>query len=170
MPVERFLSIAERVAAAVAEIHAAGVTHKNLNPENIFVAPSTGHVRITNFGIATRLPREYIGPRSARLIEGSLPYISPEQTGRTSRPIDSRSDLYSLGVTFYRMLTGRLPFDADDPLGWVHCHIARRPLPPTDHVPSLPVTVVNIVLELLAKLPKSDTRPLPRSNTISNAA
>ena len=91
--------------------------------------------------------------RPARLIEGSLPYVSPEQTGRMNRAIDSRSDLYTLGVTFYQLLTGRLPFEASDAIGWVHCHVARKPPPLEALRPSIPAVLSDIVLKLLAKLP-----------------
>jgi predicted ATPase/GAF domain-containing protein len=154
MSVERFLSIAARTAHAVAQMHACGVVHKDLKPENILVAPSTGEVRITDFGIATRLPREQVAATSGQLIEGSLPFISPEQTGRMNRPIDHRSDLYSLGITFYQLLTGHLPFEAKDVLGWVHCHIAVVPPSPTDIVDSIPNAVSDVVMKLIAKVPE----------------
>ena len=85
-----------------------------------------GQVRLTGFGIASRLPRERQAPEPPEIIAGTLAYMAPEQTGRMNRSIDSRSDLYSLGVTFYQMLTGALPFTASDPMEWVHCHIARK--------------------------------------------
>ncbi len=115
MAVEAFLRLAKSIAAAVAEIHQRGVIHKDLKPQNILLRPSTGEVRLIDFEIASRLPREQKAPQSPERIEGSLPYMAPEQTGRMNRVVDSRSDLYSLGVTFYQMLTGRLPFDARDP-------------------------------------------------------
>ncbi len=116
MPVEKFLELAVRIAGAVADLHRQGVIHKDLKPENILVHPATLEVKLADFGLASRLPREHPAPRPPHLIEGSLPFISPEQTGRMNRAIDSRTDLYSLGVTFYQMLTGRLPFEARDPL------------------------------------------------------
>jgi hypothetical protein len=154
MPLMRFLPLAVRIAAAVEHIHGRGLVHRDLRPENLFVVPATGDVRIANFGMASSLPMELAGPRSVRLLEGSLPYISPEQTGRMNRPVDRRSDLYSLGVSFYQLVTGRLPFAAEDLLGWVHCHLARIPVPPAEIVPSLPEIVSNIVLKLLAKPPE----------------
>ena len=87
-------------------------------------------MRLTGFGIASRLPRERQSPEPPEMIAGTLAYMAPEQTGRMNRSIDSRSDLYSLGVTLYQMLTGALPFTASDPMEWVHCHIARKPVPP----------------------------------------
>ena len=152
MPVERFLDLALRIAVAVAEVHARGVVHKDLKPANILVNASTSRVKIADFGIATRLRREQQPARPPQLIEGSLPYMSPEQTGRMNCALDSRSDLYSLGVTFYQMLTGRLPFEARDPLEWIHCHVARAPVPPSRLVPEVPEALDRIVTKLLAKM------------------
>ena len=146
----RFLRLAVRIASAVADIHQRNVVHKDLKPENILQHPDTGEVKIADFEIASTLPcqRQAAG---VRLIEGSLPYMSPEQTGWTNRALDQRSDLYSLGVTFYQMLTGRLPFHATDPLEWVHCHVARSAVPPAEAVPSVPPLLSALVMKLLAK-------------------
>src|SRR5208337_465024 len=102
-------------------------------------------------GIASRLPRERQAPSPPEIIAGTLAYMAPEQTGRMNRPIDSRSDLYALGVTFYQMLTGSLPFNAADPMEWVHCHIARKPVPPSERLESVPGVISEIVMKLLAK-------------------
>ena len=153
MPVGSFLDLAVRIAGAVADLHERGVIHKDLKPANILVHPATSDVKLTDLGIATRLPREQQGARPPQLIEGSLPYMSPEQTGRMNRVLDSRSDLYSLGVTFYQMLTGRLPFEARDPLEWIHCHVAREPPSPSQLVPEVPEAIARIVMKLLAKMP-----------------
>jgi predicted ATPase/signal transduction histidine kinase len=152
MEVGQFLPLAVHIAEAVAEIHRQHVIHKDLKPQNILVSPASGVVKIAGLGIATRLPREHRAAQPPRLIEGSLPYMSPEQTGRMNRAIDSRSDLYSLGVTFYELLTGRLPFEARDPLEWVHCHVAHAPQPPSALVPALPEVLSTLVLKLLAKM------------------
>ena len=152
MPVERFLDLAVRIAGAVADLHQQGVIHKDLKPENILVHPATSEVKLTDLALATRLPREQLAARPPQLIEGSLPYMSPEQTGRMNRAVDTRSDLYSLGVTFYRMLAGRLPFEARDPLGWVHCHVARAPVPLSQIAPEVPEAIARIVMKLLAKM------------------
>ncbi|RKG92482.1 serine/threonine protein kinase, partial [Corallococcus sp. CA053C] len=122
MPVGDFLHLAVRLAGIVADIHERGVIHKEIKPGNILFAPGSGELKVWNFSIAARSTRAQPPPRPTRLIEGSLPYMSPEQTGWMNRSVDSRSDLYALGVTFYELLTGRLPFDARDPLEWVHCH------------------------------------------------
>src|SRR5580700_3174470 len=128
------LRLAINLATALSHIHERGLIHKDVRPENVLVAlePSgdAGQVWLTGFGIASRLPREHQAPAPPELIAGTLAYMSPEQTGRMNRSIDARSDLYSLGVTLYQMLTGSLPFTAVEPMEWVHCHIARKPVPP----------------------------------------
>ena len=103
------------------------------------------------FGVASRLPRERQAPAPPEVIAGTLAYMAPEQTGRMNRSIDSRSDLYSLGVTLYEMLTGELPFTASDPMEWVHCHIARQPAPPDERVAGVPGPLSAIVMKLFAK-------------------
>jgi hypothetical protein len=103
------------------------------------------------FGISSRLPRERQSPEPPQFIDGTLPYMAPEQTGRMNRSVDSRSDLYSFGVLLYEMLTGSLPFAASDPMEWVHCHIARQPVPPSQRVDRVPPAISVIVMKLLAK-------------------
>src|SRR5262249_46589923 len=111
----------------------------------------SGHVWLTGFGIASRLPLERQAPEPPEFIAGTLAYMAPEQTGRMNRSIDSRSDLYSLGVTLYEMLAGALPFDATDPMEWVHCHVARQAPPITERVERIPEAISAIVSKLLAK-------------------
>jgi predicted ATPase/signal transduction histidine kinase len=154
-PIEvgRFLRIAVQLAGALAEIHGAGVVHKDIKPENILVGAGDV-VRVADFELASLLPRDQAGARSPRLVEGSLPYMSPEQTGRTNRSVDHRTDLYSLGVVFYQLLAGRLPFAARDPVEWVYCHLARSPPPLRDIVPAVPPTLDGSVMKLLAKVPE----------------
>jgi PAS domain S-box-containing protein len=147
----RFLRIAIGIAAALGKAHQRGLVHKDIKPANILVNRSGGEVRLTGFGIASRLPRERQAPEPPETIAGTLAYMAPEQTGRMNRSIDSRSDLYALGVTLYRMLTGTLPFTASDPMEWVHCHIARRPTAPAERRPTVPAVVSAIVMKLLAK-------------------
>lgn len=149
--IEPFLRMAAAITGALAELHRRGVIHRDIKPESILVEPSTCEVRFLNLGIATRLPCTHISARSPRQIEGSLPYMSPEQTGRVNRGTDSRTDLYSLGVTFYEMLTGELPFEAHGPLEWIHCHVARLPPQVTDLAPDVPEPVARIVEMLLQK-------------------
>jgi PAS domain S-box-containing protein len=151
MEVGRFLRIAVGVAAALGKVHQHGLVHKDIKPSNILVNSSSGEVQLTGFGIASRLPRERQAPDPPEIIAGTLAYMAPEQTGRMNRSVDSRSDLYSLGVTLYETLTGGLPFTASDPLEWVHCHIARKPTPPNARLDTIPATVSAIVMKLLAK-------------------
>src|SRR5713101_5196327 len=125
----RFLRIAIGLATAVGQVHRHGLIHKDVKPVNVLVDDAC-NVWLTGFGIASQLPHERQPPAPPEIIAGTLAYMAPEQTGRMNRSIDTRSDLYSLGVTLYQMLTGALPFDALDPLGWVHGHIARQPIPP----------------------------------------
>ena len=146
-----FLRLAVRISDAVGQLHRRSLIHKDLKPPNIFVAPHAGRVWLTGFGIASRLPRERQPLEPPEFIAGTLAYMAPEQTGRMNRSIDSRSDLYALGVTFYEMLTGSLPFTASDPMEWVHCHIARQPVPPSERVKNVPCSVSAIVMKLLSK-------------------
>ena len=146
-----FLRIAISLAGALRQAHARGLIHKDIKPANILVDVASGDAWLTGFGIASRLPRERPNAEPPDEIAGTLAYMAPEQTGRMHRSIDSRSDLYSLGITFYEMLTGTLPFAAADPLEWVHCHIARQPVPPHERAAETPATLSAIVIKLLAK-------------------
>ncbi|WP_437730725.1 AAA family ATPase [Sorangium sp. So ce1335] len=150
-PLDRFFPLAIRLAGALAELHRQHVIHKDIKPQNLIYNPETGEVKITDLGIACLAPRAAREVAHDALIEGTLAYMAPEQTGRMNRWVDERADLYSLGVTFYEMLTGTLPFQASDPVEWVHCHIAQRPRPPRALVPSIPPLLSEIVLKLLAK-------------------
>ena len=151
METSRFLPLAIGIVTALGRAHRRGLVHKDINPANVLVNCLDEQARLTGFGIATQLLRERQAPESAGMIVGTLAYMAPEQSGRTNRSVDSRSDLYSLGVTFYRMLTGRLPFRAADPMEWVHCHIARTPTAPVDWSDSIPTAISDIVMKLLAK-------------------
>ena len=151
MELTQFLRLAVGLSAALSQMHGRGLVHKDLKPANILVNRASGEARLTGFGIASRLPRERQAPAPPESIEGTLAYMAPEQTGRMNRSIDSRSDLYSLGVTLYQMLTGSLPFTASDPMEWVHCHIARKPVPPSERLEKIPAPVSHIIMKLLAK-------------------
>jgi PAS domain S-box-containing protein len=151
MDVGLFLRLAVEVSAALRRLHGRGLIHKDIKPANVLVNSATGQVWLTGFGIASRLPRERQSPEPPEFIAGTLAYMAPEQTGRVNRSIDSRSDLYSLGMTFYKMLTGTLPFTASDPMEWVHCHIARQPAPPSERLKNVPVAVSAITMKLLSK-------------------
>src|SRR5690349_75806 len=145
-----FLRLAIQIAAALGKVHQRGLVHKDVKPATILVNRA-GDVRFTGFGFASRRPRERQSPAPLESIAGTLAYMAPEQTGRMNRSIDSRSDLYSLGVTLYQMLTGSLPFTALDPMEWVHCHIARRPASPTERLETVPAAISRVVMKLLAK-------------------
>jgi predicted ATPase/signal transduction histidine kinase len=149
----RFLRMAIGLAVALSHAHRQGFIHKDIKPANALVDDS-GHVWLTGFGIASQLPRDRQSPEAPEFIAGSLPYMAPEQTGRMNRSIDSRSDLYSMGVTLYEMSTGRLPFNASDPMEWVHCQIARQPVPPSDLTPNIGGLISAIIMKLLAKTPE----------------
>jgi PAS domain S-box-containing protein len=151
LEISHFLRIAIPLAGALRRVHTRGLIHKDIKPANILTDAESGGVWLTRFGIASRLPRERQAPAPPEVIAGTLAYMAPEQTGRMNRSVDSRSDLYALGVTFYEMLTGTLPFTATDPMEWVHCHIARRPVPPHERVADVPGQLSAIVMKLLAK-------------------
>jgi serine/threonine protein kinase len=145
----RFLRIAIGLATALGQVHRHGLIHKDIKPANVLV-DEAGNVWLTGFGIASQLPREHQAPVPPEVIAGTLAYMAPEQTGRMNRSMDARSDLYSLGVTLYEMLTGTLPFAAADPLEWVHCHLARQPTPP-EGLAAVPEPLSAITMKLLAK-------------------
>lgn len=146
----RFLRVAIAIAAALAGFHRQGLVHKDLKPAHLLL-DAAGQVRLTGLALASRLPREQQAPTPPEFIAGTLAYMAPEQTGRMNRSIDSRSDLYALGVIYYRMLTGTLPFTAADPMGWIHCHIARTPVPPEERLAGVPAPLSQVAMKLLAK-------------------
>jgi PAS domain S-box-containing protein len=151
MDVSHFLRIAIPLAGALGHVHERGLIHKDIKPANILVNGATGAVKFTGFGIASRLARERQAPEPPETIAGTLAYMAPEQTGRMNRSVDSRSDLYALGVTFYELLTGALPFTAADPIELIHCHIAREPVPLREIARTVPAPLSMIVMKLLAK-------------------
>jgi PAS domain S-box-containing protein len=151
MPLPVFLRLAIDLTKILGSIHAANIVHKNINPGNIVFNRYTGVVKIIDFGIATQFSRTNPTFKSPHLLEGTLAYLSPEQTGRMNRWLDYRTDFYSLGVTFYQLLTGHLPFPTMDILELVHCHIAKQPVPPHELNAAIPKPVSDIVLKLMAK-------------------
>ena len=146
-----FLRLAVSLSAAIDHLHERGIIHKDIKPANVLVDPVTGQCWLRGFGIASRLPRERQSAEPPEFLAGTLAYMAPEQTGRMNRCVDCRSDLYALGVTLYEMLTGNLPFTASDPMEWVHCHIARKPVPPGERFETIPTPVSAIIMKLLAK-------------------
>ncbi|MGF1933647.1 MAG: protein kinase domain-containing protein [Nostoc sp. ChiQUE02] len=146
-----FLKLAVQIAESISEIHTANIIHKDINPSNIVFNPETQQLKIIDFGISTVRSRETLTLKNPTVLEGTLAYISPEQTGRMNRSLDYRTDFYSLGVTFYQLLTHQLPFASSDALELIHYHLALEPVPPHVIDPEIPMIVSEIVLKLLAK-------------------
>ncbi len=146
-----FLNLVIQIAKTLGEVHQNQIIHKDIKPSNIIITPDLKQVKITDFSMATRLSREVHQNSNTTVLEGTLAYISPEQTGRMNRDLDYRTDLYSLGITFYEMLTGELPFNSTDPLELIHSHIAVTPVPPHQRNNQVPQMLSTIVMKLLAK-------------------
>lgn len=151
MPVLTFLPLALQITEALGQIHAANIIHKDINPSNLVFNSTTQMLKIIDFSIATRLPRENPTIKNPKQLEGTLTYISPEQTGRMNRALDYRTDLYSLGVSFYELLTGQVPFDSTDALELVHCHLAKSPPKACEVEPKIPVVLSDIIGKLMEK-------------------
>ena len=145
------LKIALSLTSTLKEVHRQGLLHKMINPFNIFVDPGSGTVKLSGFGLATRLPRENPNTLSPQLSGETLPYISPEQTGRMNRVLDYRSDFYSLGATIYELFSGRVPFGSQEAMEIIHAHIARQPVPLDQKAPQVPKTLSRLVMKLMAK-------------------
>ena len=146
-----FLELAIATTDILSQVHAAHIIHKDINPANIVLHPDSRQVKLIDFGNATVLSRENPTLSNLNVLEGTLAYLSPEQTGRMNRSLDYRTDFYSLGATFYELLTGSLPFTATDPMELIHCHLAKQPDPPHRYDANIPVMISEIVLKLLAK-------------------
>lgn len=153
-PLDRVVRLAIRLAEALDVVHGRNMVHKNVAPRSIVVDTRDWSVRLLNFEIATVLSRERQERRISSYLEGSLPYISPEQTGRMSHDVDYRSDFYSLGMVLYELMSGRHPFEASSTLEWVHAHIGRTPHPPGDEDRPAPRPLAEIALRLIAKNPE----------------
>ncbi|MBD2471507.1 AAA family ATPase [Nostoc sp. FACHB-145] len=151
IPLSTFLNLAITVCDILGRIHVANVIHKDINPGNIVLNLDTGVVKIIDFGISTQFNRTNPTFKSPHVLEGTLAYLSPEQTGRMNCLLDYRTDFYSLGVTLYELLTGQLPFPTTDVLELVHCHIAKHPIPPDEINTTIPKAVSDIILKLMAK-------------------
>jgi len=151
LSLEECLQIAIAIAEALKYLHQAEIVHKDIKPSNIIINQETGEVKLADFSIASRLSMENATATAPSLLEGTLAYIAPEQTGRMNRVVDYRSDFYALGATLYEMLTGKVPFTATDPIELVHCHITKYPTPPHEVNPEIPAVVSQIAQKLLAK-------------------
>lgn len=146
-----FLRLSIQITTALETIHQQNIIHKDINPSNVLINQRTQKVKVIDFGIASLCSRETSTAKTINVLEGTLAYISPEQTGRMNRAIDYRTDFYSLGVTFYELLTQQRPFAGDDPVELVHSHIAKQPEPPHQANPQIPIALSNIVMKLLEK-------------------
>lgn len=140
-----------RLAAILGRLHNCQIIHKDIKPQNLIFESNTRQLKLTDFSIASRLSKEHPILSSPNLLEGTLLYVSPEQTGRMNRTVDYRTDFYSLGVTLYELLTGQLPFQSSDPMELVHCHIAKAPIPPHYLNAQIPPQLSAVVLKLMAK-------------------
>ncbi len=151
MSLDEQLTLAIRATDILGQIHRQDIIHKDINPANIVLNPTTGVLKIIDFGISTQLSRQHPTLKNPDVLEGTLPYISPEQTGRMNRALDYRTDFYSLGATFYELFTGKVPFESKDAMELVHSHIAVQPVPPCEINPELPTAVSDIIFRLLEK-------------------
>ncbi|MCP4129747.1 MAG: AAA family ATPase [bacterium] len=151
LTIHSFLDIAVAIAHILGSLHKLNIIHNDIKPANILINEEKNIVKLADFGITKILTRENDQIYNPAVIEGSLLYMSPEQTGRTNRSVDYRSDLYSLGITFYEMLTGSVPFKSTDPMEVIHSHIAREPAAPHIKTPGIPKIISAIVLKLLSK-------------------
>ncbi|MBD0288240.1 MAG: serine/threonine protein kinase, partial [Flavisolibacter sp.] len=149
---KEFLVIAIKLSEILSRLHAKNIMHKNINPDNIIINPSTGEIRLIDFGLSARVSHEHATAGHPGALEGSLPYMSPEQTGRMNRTVDYRTDLYSLGITFYQLLANKLPFDSDDPMELVHCHITKKIPPISTRRSGIPQVICDIILKLTSKI------------------
>jgi diguanylate cyclase (GGDEF)-like protein len=151
LPVEDFLAIAIQLASGLVAIHAESIVFKDIKPGNIVISPESKIAKYIDFGIATRLEQETQEAIGLRKLKGTLSYMSPEQTGRMNRSLDYRTDFYSLGISFYEMLSGRPPFEADDPIEVIHCHLAKPAIPLATLNSKIPLPVSHIIMKLLEK-------------------
>jgi predicted ATPase/signal transduction histidine kinase len=147
----QFFDIAIKIGSILEELHRARIIHKDIKPANILINPATDEIKIIDFSIASILPREIQSITNPNILEGTLAYISPEQTGRMNRGIDYRTDFYSLGVTFFELLTGQLPFTTKDPMELVYSHIAKQPLKASRINSNIPPILSDIISKLMAK-------------------
>jgi len=151
LTLDDFFTLASSVADILGQIHQHNIIHKDINPSNLVWNPTTGLIKVIDFGISTQLSRQHLTIKNPNVLEGTLAYLSPEQTGRMNRALDYRTDFYSLGATFYELLTRVVPFEASDAMELVHCHLAKQPPSPTQINPDIPAALSDILMKLLAK-------------------
>lgn len=147
----QFLSMAIQLVQTLGELHQRQIIHKDIKPQNIIIHPEKQLIKITDFGISSEFTQEKKNIYSKEIIQGTLAYLSPEQTGRMNRSVDYRTDIYSLGITFYQMLTGEVPFRSEDPLEIIHAHIARQPEPPNKRNFFIPEVLAGMIMKMIAK-------------------
>ena len=148
---KQLLDMAVKIASGLGEIYQSHIIHKDIKPANLLFNPETGDLRLIDFSSASLITRETPTVETSMLMTATLPYMSPEQTGRMNRMVDWRTDFYSLGVTLYELFTGRLPFPATEPLELVHAHMALMPEPPHEINKDIPPVLSDIILKLMAK-------------------
>ena len=172
LPLEQFFDMSGQIVHILGAIHDQAVIHKDIKPSNLILEKDSGRIYMADFSIASRLPRESQRLQHFGCLEGTLAYLSPEQTGRMNRSIDYRSDFYSLGVSFFELLTGQLPFLEQETAELVYAHLARTPPPLRSLRPELPEALEAIVSKLMAKNPEdryqSAGGPAARSAILSN--
>ncbi|MCK5877933.1 MAG: AAA family ATPase, partial [Candidatus Marithrix sp.] len=149
--IDELLDIAIQITKILEQIHKFGIIHKDINSANLILNPETGILKYIDFGISTQLSQQVMSLRNPDGLEGTLAYISPEQTGRMNRALDYRTDFYSLGVTLYELFAGQLPFNSSDAIELVHCHIAKQPITPNKLL-DIPPAISNIIMKLLEKM------------------
>ncbi|MGD1895959.1 MAG: serine/threonine protein kinase [Phormidesmis sp.] len=147
-----FFPLALQLTQLLQELHQRRIIHKDIKPQNILIHPDTQHIKLTDFSLASELPKENPVLNNPQVIEGTLAYLSPEQTGRMNRGVDYRADFYALGVTFYELLTGQLPFQTTDPMALVYCHLTQQPQLLSEVNPAVHEGLCALVLELMAKM------------------
>lgn len=151
LPLHEFVDIAPQLVSALGKVHEAGFIHKDIAPRNVLINPETKEIRLIDFSSSSELSREHQEGNYSTAIVGSLPYMSPEQTGRMNRDIDYRSDYYALGITFFELLTGQLPFLSKDPLELVHSHISKAVPAPKSLNPAIASAISKCILKLVSK-------------------
>lgn len=148
--IDIFLKIALALCDIVGKLHHKNITHKDIKPQNILIIPSTHVIKLGGLGISSFFKAFH---ENTQYFPDAFLYMSPEQTGRTNHVLDYRSDFYSMGITFYEMLTGRVPFDSDDPIEIIFAHKSQKPLAPHKETPHIPKMLSDIIMKLLEKDP-----------------